>query len=233
MGVEQDQVLLDCLGKDSCPAVEKQANAATLTTPRKRPIVSAAERTRKETTQIDRAYKCDGANDRLNQSLKKLPNQWDHNSEDLAAHLQEVVLDELNNEARLPHDENNIKFKPRPPKPRKPSAKFTSDRACQKLDTNNEDQIGNDSDYVYDTYVKIEPIMQAGSSRAEMLMDPLSGIDGGTIGVLVIEDEEEALWETYGDVGESDSEYNSEEDDENGQHANGNRSLKLVLETDI
>ena len=212
----QDWLLLECIQKDSSTAADSQSIEAKSATPRKRPNVGAAERLRKERTRVDYAYRGDSNIDRLEHSAKKLPNRWDDNSEMLAARLQQVVLDELNDGGTWPYAENRLKFKPKPPKPREQKANSDNGGVSQDTEMADEDRGGNESDYVYDTYVKTDSSEQDGNPRIELMMDPLSKLDGDRVGMLIIEDEEEALWETFGKGGESDSEPNSEENDENG-----------------
>jgi len=65
----------------------------------------------------------------------------------------------------------------------------------------------DDDDYVYDTFMRY--------SEAK----PLHVVDTtAAIGFLVIPEEDEELWEIYGeDEGDSDQDWDSEQDDENGE----------------
>ncbi|KAF2086529.1 hypothetical protein K490DRAFT_66722 [Saccharata proteae CBS 121410] len=72
----------------------------------------------------------------------------------------------------------------------------------------------SDIDYVYDTYIRCD--------EPATLRDPTSQLDGN-IGVLVLTDEDQALWESYlVDSDESDKDWNSEEEDENAEDFYGN-----------
>lgn len=69
---------------------------------------------------------------------------------------------------------------------------------------NDDDDDDDEADYVYDTYIR-RPT------------DPAASVDRRKIGVIVITQEDETLWETYGvDEGE-DEDWDSAEEDENGK----------------
>jgi len=71
-------------------------------------------------------------------------------------------------------------------------------------DDDNEDEDEKEDDYVYDTYIR-RPT------------DPSASVDRRKVGVIVITQEDETLWETYGvDEGE-DEDWDSAEEDENGK----------------
>lgn len=70
-------------------------------------------------------------------------------------------------------------------------------------------EMDDDSQYVYDTY-----ILSAADAKAAGDMDD---IEYGNVGFLVIEEEDQAVWESYLEDEGSDKDWNSEEEDENGK----------------
>lgn len=102
----------------------------------------------------------------------------------------------------LPNGHIKLKYKPKSPplryKDRHP------DTVTIEVDTEMMDVDSDDGDFVYDTYVR-EP-------------DTAVSIDemNGNIGILVITEEDQEVWESYIDEDDSDKDWNSEEEDENG-----------------
>jgi hypothetical protein len=76
------------------------------------------------------------------------------------------------------------------------------------------DMMSDDDDYVYDTYVRTkDPVVPA---RLES--EDASNVQ---VGYIVISEEDQQLWETYfEDDVESDKEFETDEEDENGKHLN-------------
>lgn len=73
---------------------------------------------------------------------------------------------------------------------------------------NNDD----DADYVYDTYIRHEAIK--GSSTMDTMKSPV-----GAFGYLIISAEDEDFWNAFGeDESESEQDWDSEQDDENGKY---------------
>ena len=138
-----------------------------------------------------------------------------------------------------------LKVKPKPPKPRRQARaeKVVEEDGSGDDDDDDDDVMtdtvylddiddDDDGDYVLDTYVRSsaaaasEPfgiiVTEAAESSEDhdsSLHNSSSIIDHSNVGILVIEnEEEEALWEAFfaEDEEESDPEWNSEEEDENG-----------------
>lgn len=109
------------------------------------------------------------------------------------------------------------KIKPKPPKPR------AQKKQIESADSSGEDvadiMIGleNEDDFVYDTYVR-------SSGQLAGIPTDISGqyngeshhVDSNRIGILIIPEQDQALWEKFGEEEESDRDWNSEEEDENG-----------------
>jgi hypothetical protein len=76
------------------------------------------------------------------------------------------------------------------------------------------DMMSDDDDYVYDTYVRTKDPVVPANLESE---DP-SNVQ---VGYIVISEEDQPLWETYfEDDVESDKEFETDEEDENGKHLN-------------
>ena len=143
---------------------------------------------------------------------------WDIAYPELAVQLQQITVDEiLSKEARAAPGDGHIQLKsqPKPPKPRQTKTQGAVDAGEIDVEMTDCNDLVDDSMYVVDTYVRsIAPPTTTEDSNS--YVDPLRGLDEGKIGILVIGEDEEELWETYGEMQESDSEWNSEEEDENG-----------------
>lgn len=146
--------------------------------------------------------------------------QWDYGSSQLAEQLQQIAFQETraadqrsNQLASVPH----LKTKPKPPMPRQSAAQ----RDVQQSDTDDvmADSVApnDENDYIFDTYVRSHVYAGDMSDSHKPLTVPFQDIDHLNMGILVIEgDEVEELWETLGEDFDSDPEFNSEEEDENG-----------------
>ena len=75
-------------------------------------------------------------------------------------------------------------------------------------------------DFVYDTYLRTKPAMVGFRSDWPMDIDQLNIVASGKVGILVIAEQDEEAWEAYGEDEESDKDWNSEEEDENGIFSN-------------
>lgn len=86
------------------------------------------------------------------------------------------------------------------------------------LQVNQDDQvtstglkIEDEMEYVYDTYVRYA------GPKASSSMDTMAAAEG-SIGLLVITEQDQELWQTYEeDDGDSEQDWDSEQDDENGK----------------
>ena len=196
-------------------------------TPQKRPIVTAAEK-----EQRSRSW----ANVQANRNLKEeeggkrrpvqklIPLECD--PLDLAAQLSEFALIEAQKSQEAPQPPKkevprgkplkaNLKFPPKGPPGR-----------CRKhhldsimTDVGNEEDLViediEDQDYVYETFIRRPITLAPGGLDSQIGFKP--GIDAETSGLLVIESEDEELWQEYGEDDDSEREFPSDEDDENGE----------------
>ena len=164
-----------------------------------------------------------------------LDSKWDVESLELAEQLQQIALQEIQAEeqrARVKSSSRRLKPQPKPPKSRQPILRQAADSDRGDVAMADSNVPDEESNYVFDTYIRLQSSTQppgAGKSAGPHV-DPLQGIDYGIIGVIVIDDDddEEEFWETYGEIQESDLEWNSEEEDENG----GSSVLRSFRSTD-
>ena len=199
----------------------EEKHMSQLENPRKRPNATAVERKWRTENWANRR-KSNETNENLirrAENVNEPSNQWNYESIRLAEQLQEVALAEIQTSeegAKGPSGVRKLKFKPKSPKPRQSRTEKLADEDGEKDVTQGIIDIDDDGDYVLDTYVRSSPQPLEVPEPAESYHDPLNSTDHGNIGILVIEDEEEALWEAFAEDQESDLEGNSEEEDENG-----------------
>lgn len=83
----------------------------------------------------------------------------------------------------------------------------------------------DDMDYVYDTYIRY------GGSRASSSMDTMAAAAEGSVGLLVLTQEDQELWHTYQeDDAESEADWDSEQDDENGTRSRSIQRIHALME---
>ena len=194
-------------------------SATDSVSPRKRPGVTAEERKWRATNWgrvVEPKIHAETATESA-PTIKPLK-KWDTASPELAEQLQQVAVDEiLSEEARAAPENGHIQLKsqPKPPKPRHAKSQGAIDAGTIDVEMTDSNVLEDDSKYVVDTYVRL--IAQPTSTEdCDMYVDPLRGLEQGNVGILVIDEDEEELWEMYGEIQESDPEWNSEEEDENG-----------------
>lgn len=146
--------------------------------------------------------------------------EYSQNSIMLAWQLQELATKEsLRSSPDLrgsqPQSQPKIKLKPPRPRPQEKERKSVDSGGDQVM----EDviDIESEKDFVYDTYVRSSgQVVSTLKDMTEPRVSELENIDNNRIGILVIEDEDQEIWETFAEEEESDKEWNSEEEDENG-----------------
>ena len=195
--------------------------------PRKRPNATAVERKWRTENWANRR-KSNETNENLirrAENVDEPSNHWNYESIRLAEQLQEVALAEIRASeegAKGPSGGRKLKVKPKSPRPRQSRTEKFADEGSEKDAIPGIVDIDDDGDYVLDTYVRSNAQPFEVPEPVESYHDPLHSTDHGNIGILVIEDEEEeALWETFAEDQESDLEGNSEEEDENGLWIDG------------
>ena len=191
-------------------------DGSQLEQPRKKPNATAAERKWRTETWANppRPNTVTGHSTRTAENINEPSNQWDYESAQLAEQLQEVALEEIHaseQQGKGLSGSGQPKIKPKPPKPRQCRTETLDvDSTGNDLMTD-AIVLDNDGDYVLDTYVR------SSTQPIGPHYDPLQDIAYSNVGILIIEDqEEEAFWEAFAEDRQSDPEWNSEEEDENG-----------------
>ena len=190
--------------------------------PRKRPNVSAAERKWRAENSGDhtltRAPKEVPA--RTGRTIHDPPNTWDYNSIELAEQLHQIALQEsgctngTSVAAGSVLSSPNAKIKPKAPPPRY-HERQPQTHVDVADETKAEHDVEDDRDYVYDTYVR--QVAPSGKVVPTSSTEHSEALDSGeTAGILVINKEDQEVWESYGVDDDSDKDWNSEEEDENG-----------------
>ena len=197
-------------------------DTSQLQKPRKLPNATAAERKWRTETWANRPKpnEVNGNVTKTAENINEPSSQWNYESTKLAEQLQEVALEEI----RASEERGKglgaggkLKVKPKPPKPRQPRTEKLADDGSGDGVMTDTIHLDDDGDYVLDTYVRSSAQPFGVTESAEPDHDSLHGIDHSKLGILVIEnEEEEALWEAFAEDRESDPEWNSEEEDENG-----------------
>ncbi|KAI9873834.1 MAG: hypothetical protein M1830_010549 [Pleopsidium flavum] len=156
------------------------------------------------------------------------PSGWDRDSIQLAEELQRFAVQQTDGSgslAELTKPASNLRHKPKVPSKRHQDTRL---RPANMSSTRDDgiglgDDLEDEGEYVYDTYVR-QPSKPSTASYDLESMHLGSQTDGGNgkIGVLVITEEDEEIWETYAEEEDSDKDWNSEEEDENAEdyHAN-------------
>ncbi|MCJ1465497.1 hypothetical protein MMC07_004115 [Pseudocyphellaria aurata] len=129
--------------------------------------------------------------------------------------------------------ERESKIKPKPPKPRPWKTPLKSTESGGDDVVHGIVSLENEDDFVYDTYVRSWG--QADGVRTDSLEqydDGLHHVDSSKIGILIIAEHEQAVWETFGEEEESDKDWNSEEEDENAEDFYGNDYPEDELNSD-
>ena len=151
---------------------------------------------------------------RTAENINEPSNQWNYESAQLAEQLQEVALEEIHASEEKRKElsgSGQLKIKPNPPKPRQPKTETLD------VDSTGDDlmtdaiALDEDSGYELDTYVR------SSTQPLDPHYDFLHSMAQSNVGILIIEEqEEEAFWEAFAEDRQSDPEWNSEEEDENG-----------------
>lgn len=209
-------------GKPSSLDEGEKKDTSQLEQPRRRPNATAAERKWRTESWANspQPNEVNGNTTRIAENINKPSSQWNYDSAQLAEQLQGVVLEEIRaseERAKGLGGGGKLKVNPKPPKPRQPRSEQSADDGGSGDGMTNTMNLDDDREYVLDTYIRSSAQPFEVTEAADSVYDSLHGIDHGNIGILVIEDEEEeALWETFAEDQESDPEWQSEEEDENG-----------------
>ena len=194
----------------------EKKDGSELEQPRKGPNATAAERKWRTETWANppKPNAVTRKSTRTAENIHEPSSQWNYESAQLAEQLQEVALEEIHaseEQGKGLSGSGQLKIKPKPPKPRQPRTDTWD------VDSNGNDlmtdavALDKDGDYVIDTYVR------SSTQPTGPHYDSLHDIAHSNVGILIIEEqEEEAFWEAFAEDRQSDPEWNSEEEDENG-----------------
>lgn len=151
---------------------------------------------------------------------KKANEEYSQNSIMLAWKLQELATKEslrptLDLRGSPPQLQPKIKLKPPRPRPKEIVIKSVDSGGDQVMDDVIE--IESEEDFVYDTYVRSSgQLVSRPKDMAEPMISEAGNVENNRIGILVIEEADQEIWETFAEEEESDKEWNSDEEDENG-----------------
>lgn len=146
--------------------------------------------------------------------------EYSKNSIMLAWQLQELATKESlrsspDLKGALPQPQPKIKLKPPRLRLQDKERKSTDPGGDQVMD--DVIDIEREEDFVYDTYVRSSgQVVSSPKDMIEPMVSEPENIDTNKIGILIIEDEDQEIWEKFAEGDESDKEWNSDEEDENG-----------------
>lgn len=197
-------------------------------TPRKRPLASPAERKwRAQTWRKPLESKVKAAPDPTSSSGNIAETEEAVNASlGLARELQQFAFKETQAASAASHGmvKPGVKLKPKP-KPKPPTPRPTKHQLDRPRINGNahEDAMSVEEDgdgldaFVFDMYLRQADYIAEDS--AALPNANLETVNPDKVGLLVIEDEDQALWELYGEEDQSSDEgWNSEEEDENGPY---------------
>ncbi|KAL9586931.1 MAG: hypothetical protein Q9212_000603, partial [Teloschistes hypoglaucus] len=207
--------------------------------PRKRPLASPAEREwRTQTwTQPSKSHANIEFESTGVQNQDTALDSVVSTSVDLACQLQQFALEQIHaaNEVVDTKKEPRLKVKPKPPRPR-PAQKNTGvmKSFCDAAKTTT-DVLSDEADpenFVFDMYVRQNEHAPNNASNGLPAVG-LEGADPDKVGLLVVEEGDQEIWELYGEQDQSsDDDWNSEEEDENAEDFYGNDYPEDELDTD-
>ncbi|KAL8695037.1 MAG: hypothetical protein Q9218_000405 [Villophora microphyllina] len=196
--------------------------AAEPSTPRKRPLASSAEREwRKQTwKQPSKSDANTGSKPTGGQGKSAAMTLAENGSADLACQLQQFALEQIHsaNEVVNTRKGSGPKVKPKPPRPR--PAKRDIDMIDGECITTKPaaDVLSDDAEnFVFDVYVRQNE--HADGNMSSGLPGMISEeTDPDKVGLLVVEEEDQEIWDLYGEQDQSsEDDWNSEEEDENAE----------------
>ena len=143
---------------------------------------------------------------------------YEEYSLELAMQLQEFAMEEMQTREGSPpptQSSAHLKFQPKPPKPRSKLGPATIEEFRKSEIVSCNAAAENDEDFVFETFVRTQgpiniPDKITASDRP--LQDPSSK----EVAILVIEEEDEEAWQQYVEDSESEREWETDDEDENG-----------------
>lgn len=175
--------------------------------PRKRHVAGEAEKQWRQKHRI----RSETGNEQVNE-------HENHKSHELLERMHKLAEEIQDSDRTLSNDVSpsaKIRFKPKAPvrykdrHPKEPRSSTDDDLDAMDIDS------GDDAEYIVDTYIRVPASNVISEENTP-----------SKIGYIVITDEDQELWETYLEEGEdSDKDWNSEEEDENGKASMGVKGL--------
>ena len=186
-------------------------------TPRKRPNMSGLKCQPKANSQnkLERQHGAEGVVAKSGKTVKEPSHEWDYDSTELAEELQEIALQAYKDYQIA--QSGGIAQK----RPTNTVSRVLSRHGSQKSQTSNSTSADEDTeeDFVYDAYVRYDrhPLLKT-TGEPESPMNTFSHeLGSSSVGILNIStQEDQELWDQFADDQQSDKDWNSEEEDENG-----------------
>ena len=187
---------------------------------RKRPLASNEER-RWRNENWTKPLGTDRDNSKLPQVMQNetSTSQLDYQSIALAKMLHQVALQEtlsvFDDGFRYP-GYTKTKIRPNPSKARLQHNRSTKEKSQQYQSVDRTQTCESKDEFVYDTFVRTFDQSSAVDFSAPDVY-PLDMVDNHKVGILVITEQDQPEWDEFGEDEESDRDWNSEEEDENGE----------------
>ena len=186
-----------------------------LSSTRKRPNAGSAERAwRSETWGKQKRT----ATSDQSETVDQKPTNWDNQSIELAEELRHFAIQQSETLGeRLEHSTSpQLKSRPKPPELLVSNCE-TNARSMDVKPIQHQHN-ADDNDYIVDTYIRSTLQLPDTDLVLETSLDPLQALDFTKIGILVVEEGQEALWESFAQEQLSETEDQSDEEDENGSY---------------
>ena len=231
--VEEAEKLLQRRDTNEASASTQDQQTVQIEKARKRPIVSVAERTWRANSRAqdvtDREPALKGS--RLAQSVDAPSHTWDYESPALAEQLHEIAFQECQAQQVPSHKQQTLRLKtqPKPPKARNQIETISKESSTHRNSISIK-LVKHDGDdaYIFDTYVRANADFDSIVIPNESQLSLSKTIHAINTGVLIIDDEEAVFWENLGeDDQDSDPNWNSDGEDENGQWSNFPNPLSI------
>ena len=115
------------------------------------------------------------------------------------------------------HHRSHPKIKPKPSRPRLQGRRAASVDFSEDEIMGNTDILEKEDNFVYDTFIRSSgQVASISMQLSEPNCNVFEHVDASKVGILIITEQDELVWETFGEEEESDKDWNSEEEDENG-----------------
>ena len=207
---------------------EPKSTQARTFTQRRKPIVNGAEAARKSATRREGVHPADLREKAETHLELTCPRAWDC-SEDLALRLKVIAMEDANSVEEEGHISValNPKYRPKPAPPRRSVAVEPHLEKLDDFEGMSEQIAWNNDDVVYDVFVKESYEPQHNPSSP--LNKTLSEEEASRTGVLIVDDDDEVLWDSLQDDEGSGPEWSSDEDENGAEYAFHDVSIAKTL----